>query len=85
MTSSTVCGFKERKYYFSNVISQNNLDISVLMEYNIKAVYTQGYRSGHNEAVLKTVWGNPREFESHTLREKESYSFRNDSLFMYGD
>ena len=28
----------------------------------------QGYRSGHNEAVLKTVWGNPRGFESHTLR-----------------
>ena len=31
---------------------------------------TQGYRSGHNEAVLKTVWGNPRGFESHSLRNK---------------
>ena len=23
------------------------------------SVYTEGYRSGHNEAVLKTVWGQP--------------------------
>ena len=38
------------------------------MRYNIKDSNTQGYRSGHNEAVLKTVWGNPRGFESHTLR-----------------
>ena len=29
----------------------------------------QGYRSGHNEAVLKTAWGNPRGFESHPLRQ----------------
>ena len=32
----------------------------------------EGYRSGHNEAVLKTVWGNPRGFESHTLRQKRT-------------
>ena len=32
----------------------------------------QGYRSGHNEAVLKTVWGNPRGFESHTLRQNRA-------------
>ena len=33
---------------------------------------TEGYRSGHNEAVLKTVWGNPRGFESHSLRQKRT-------------
>ena len=32
----------------------------------------EGYRSGHNEAVLKTVWGNPRGFESHSLRQKKA-------------
>ena len=32
----------------------------------------QGYRSGHNEAVLKTVWGNPRGFESHSLRQQKN-------------
>ena len=31
------------------------------------------YRSGHNEAVLKTVWVNsPRGFESLRLRQTES-------------
>ncbi|MBQ9354679.1 MAG: hypothetical protein IJT84_03230, partial [Clostridia bacterium] len=29
---------------------------------------TEAYRSGHNEAVLKTVWGNPQGFESLPLR-----------------
>ena len=34
----------------------------------ITFVYMQGYRSGHNEAVLKTVCRQARGFESHTLR-----------------
>ena len=25
---------------------------------NIRIIFTEGYRSGHNEAVLKTVWAN---------------------------
>ncbi len=29
----------------------------------------QTYRSGHNGADSKSVWGNPREFESHRLRQ----------------
>ena len=34
----------------------------------------QGYRRGHNEAVLKTVGGNPRGFESHSLRQNDRYN-----------
>ena len=38
-----------------------------------KAVsYTEGYRSGHNEAVLKTVCRQARGFESHTLRHQKA-------------
>ena len=46
-------------------------------------VPTQGYRSGHNEAVLKTVWGNPRGFESHSLRQKRTDGFSNLSVLFY--
>ena len=34
--------------------------------------YTQRYRSGHNGADSKSVWSNPRGFESHPLRQKRS-------------
>ena len=30
----------------------------------------QRYRSGHNGADSKSVWSNPRGFESHPLRQK---------------
>ena len=32
-------------------------------------IFTEGYRSGHNEAVLKTVCRQARGFESHSLRQ----------------
>ncbi len=35
------------------------LDRPVKMCYDIQTEHTEGYRSGHNEAVLKTVWGLP--------------------------
>ena len=31
-------------------------------------LHTERYRSGHNEAVLKTVWRKPQGFESLPLR-----------------
>ena len=50
--------------------------------------YTQRYRSGHNGADSKSVWSNPRGFESHPLRQKRSHPlgwflfYRRDSKFM---
>ena len=35
---------------------------------NLSSFHSEGYRSGHNEAVLKTVCRQARGFESHTLR-----------------
>ena len=44
----------------------------------------EGYRSGHNEAVLKIVWGNPRGFESHTLRQqKQNICLPTNVLFLF--
>ena len=36
-------------------------------------IYTEGYRSGHNEAVLKTVCRQARGFESHSLRQRKAH------------
>ena len=35
-------------------------------------VNMQRYRSGHNGADSKSVWSNPRGFESHPLRQKKA-------------
>ena len=37
--------------------------------------YMQRYRSGHNGADSKSVWSNPRGFESHPLRQKKKDAF----------
>ena len=37
---------------------------------NLSSFHSEGYRSGHNEAVLKTVCRQARGFESHTLRHR---------------
>ena len=42
-----------------------------LQFYNL--ITLEGYRSGHNEAVLKTVCRQARGFESHTLRQKKAH------------
>ncbi len=54
---------------------ENRLVFSIGVLRFLVQLNTQGYRSGHNEAVLKTVWGNPRGFESHSLRQKQSSTF----------
>ena len=41
------------------------------------------YRSGHNEAVLKTVWRKPHGFESHPLRHTCGGQFACRSFFIY--
>ncbi len=51
LSNLTIWGFpKNKKIHFFKDFSKklNNLKF-----------YTQEYRSGHNEAVLKTVWGKP--------------------------
>ena len=46
--------------------------------------YTEGYRSGHNEAVLKTVCRQARGFESHSLRQvKPKLNFKFDLGFSF--
>ena len=37
---------------------------------NLSSFHSEGYRSGQNEAVLKTVCRQARGFESHSLRQK---------------
>ena len=44
-------------------------------------LFTEGYRSGHNEAVLKTVWGQPRVSSNLTPSAKKALASA--SAFFY--
>ena len=43
----------------------------------------QQYRSGHNGADSKSVWSNPRGFESHLLRQKRKSPCRKTRAFSF--
>ena len=62
---------EEVKHLKSVIISLKLLQIIEWCDIiNPQKMNTETYRSGHNGADSKSVWGNPREFESHRLRNK---------------
>ncbi len=60
------CGFTARamRLYFrkgtESCYDIFNISFRANNQKNKPVSHTEGYRSGHNEAVLKTVWGQPR-------------------------
>ena len=66
-------------FHFINNLGVDNF---ALLWYYIRAD-TERYRSGHNEAVLKTVWRKPHGFESHPLRHTCGGQFACRSFFIY--
>ena len=64
---------------------QITLDTDVSMWYYIKAdrrPYPEGYRSGHNEAVLKTVWAQVHMGSNPIPSAKNKY--RRQAVFYFG-